>query len=151
MRARRIMLGCCIAACVLIVGLAVASMFLTFMVTVGDWMIGTTAGNIMPRYLPASDLTAYFEGVEVWRRDNVAFHFALPDVTRFPGGAIHVTIPLWFPLSFLPLPTLLLWRRVRRPLSGHCQQCGYDVRANRSGVCSECGERIPTAVPTASG
>ena len=31
-------------------------------------------------------------------------------------------------------------RRRRRRRSGHCRACGYDLKANVSGVCPECGQ-----------
>ncbi len=33
----------------------------------------------------------------------------------------------------------LVSRMKRRHPSGHCQSCGYNLRGNTSGVCSECG------------
>ena len=35
----------------------------------------------------------------------------------------------------------LLARR-RNPPPGHCQNCGYNLRGNESGVCLECGEPV---------
>ena len=37
------------------------------------------------------------------------------------------------------LPTIILWRRDRRPPEGHCQTCGYNLTGNTSGRCPECG------------
>ena len=33
------------------------------------------------------------------------------------------------------------YRRATMP-SGHCRNCGYNLKGNESGVCSECGEPI---------
>lgn len=33
---------------------------------------------------------------------------------------------------------------VRRQPEGHCQNCGYDLTGNVSGVCSECGTSVPS-------
>ncbi len=52
----------------------------------------------------------------------------------------QVILPLWLPLLIAAIPTAFLWHRDRRchPL-GHCRKCGYDLRGNESGRCSECG------------
>ena len=59
-----------------------------------------------------------------------------------------VIIPAWLPAAvaaIMPGLWSLGWLR-RRYLRfvGHCPQCGYDLTANTSGVCPECG--APTAV-----
>jgi hypothetical protein len=36
-----------------------------------------------------------------------------------------------------------IWRLLhRRPPAGHCQECGYNLKGNVSGVCPECGEAV---------
>ena len=52
--------------------------------------------------------------------------------------------PLWLPLAVIGVPTILAWRRDRSFPPGHCQNCGYDLTGNTSGVCSECGIKIET-------
>lgn len=58
------------------------------------------------------------------------------------GRAVAVSL---LSLSFLiAIPTYILWRwdrRLRHP-PGHCQEYGYDLTGNESGVCPECGEAI---------
>jgi len=49
-------------------------------------------------------------------------------------------IPLWAPLIVVAAPTAIMWRRLRRPLPGHCR-CGYNLEGITSGVCPECGVR----------
>ncbi len=53
-------------------------------------------------------------------------------------GIEHVW-PMWIPCLLVVLPTAILWWRDRRPPSGCCQTCGYDLTGNTSGVCPECG------------
>ena len=58
----------------------------------------------------------------------------------------RVFLPLWLPLLVIAIPSALLWHRDRRRIPpGHCQQCGYDLTGNESGVCSECGETVAPA------
>jgi hypothetical protein len=46
--------------------------------------------------------------------------------------------------AFLPLLATASWRqRSQRRVLGHCLTCGYDLTANVSGTCPECGTRIP--------
>ena len=57
------------------------------------------------------------------------------DYDRILDGAIAVCV-------VLPgLITAMLMMRVTQPHDKrhHCQQCGYDLTGNESGVCSECG------------
>jgi len=51
-----------------------------------------------------------------------------------------VRIPLWAPLIVAAVPTVILWRRLRRPTPGVCH-CGYSLEGIMSGVCPECGVR----------
>ncbi len=57
------------------------------------------------------------------------------------GPPATTEVRLWLALVVAASPTLLLfWRDRRRIPEGHCQECGYDLTGNVSGVCSECGE-----------
>ncbi|MBN2562781.1 MAG: hypothetical protein JXQ75_17800 [Phycisphaerae bacterium] len=38
--------------------------------------------------------------------------------------------------------SFLLWRDRSRPSPGRCQECGYDLTGNTSGICPECGTPI---------
>ena len=57
-----------------------------------------------------------------------------------------VAVPHWFAAAALALsPALWLqrWRRERRAARiGHCPRCGYDLTANVSGTCPECGRPV---------
>ena len=54
-----------------------------------------------------------------------------------------VSIPLWLPLLIFLIPTLWLWRLDRRHQPpGHCEKCGYNLTANTSGICPECGAPV---------
>ena len=58
------------------------------------------------------------------------------------AGEWCFVVPLWLPFGILAVPTgYLFWRDRRRPLPGHCGQCGYNLTGNTSGVCPECGTR----------
>jgi len=53
-------------------------------------------------------------------------------------------IPVTAFLLVTGLPTLiLLLGRGPKPKPGHCDQCGYDLTGNTSGVCPECGMPLP--------
>jgi hypothetical protein len=50
-------------------------------------------------------------------------------------------IPLWIPALLTAVPTAFLWWIDRhRFAAGHCQECGYNLTANVSGRCPECGK-----------
>ncbi|UCG16963.1 MAG: hypothetical protein JSV19_02800 [Phycisphaerales bacterium] len=65
-----------------------------------------------------------------------------PGILRRPGGSNALFIPLWMPLILFAIPTAILWYRDRRPPTGHCQTCAYNLTGNVTGVCPECGETI---------
>jgi hypothetical protein len=74
------------------------------------------------------------------------FHLVLPGPIDF-GPIWEVVVPFWF-LALITgiLPVVLLVRFVRSRLlhkNGCCLHCGYDLTANTSGVCPECGKRVP--------
>jgi len=65
-----------------------------------------------------------------------------------PWPRIDLRIPLnWFAGGFAlaSLVFLITFLRNRRRLiaCGACMKCGYDLTGNVSGVCPECGQRVP--------
>jgi hypothetical protein len=65
------------------------------------------------------------------------------DFEHAPFLTREAIIPLWIPLLLVAFPTgVLVWRDRRIPL-GHCRGCRYDLTGNTSGVCPECGHRVP--------
>jgi hypothetical protein len=65
-----------------------------------------------------------------------------PRFVAYGGGRYSINLPLWLPFLALLIPTLLLWRRDRKPRPGFCRRCDYDLTGNASGRCPECGEPI---------
>jgi hypothetical protein len=64
-------------------------------------------------------------------------------------GTYHsVFVPVWMPLAIAAFPTALLWWRGRRYAAGQCQNCGYDLTGNVSGVCPECGTPLKREAKT---
>lgn len=78
--------------------------------------------------------------------------------------ALHAAVKIWFPHSLhslyfnafsqtvfdLGVTVLVIavpswWVRLtaRRHPPGHCKKCGYNLKGNVSGICSECGTPIP--------
>jgi len=78
---------------------------------------------------------------------TVPSHFI---VTRRPGCLVGIgtAMGIWGGLlvmfwAFGPGIILLFMYETRRRLSGHCQECGYNLTGNVSGRCPECGEPVP--------
>lgn len=61
---------------------------------------------------------------------------------------VRIHVPLWLPFLIFAIPaSFLFWRDLRRRIPpGHCQQCRYNLTANTSGICPECGTPIPKEV-----
>lgn len=59
-------------------------------------------------------------------------------------GEESLTLPIWLPFLIIAVPTAFLWHHDRRRKfkPGRCQNCGYNLTGNISGVCPECG--MPT-------
>jgi hypothetical protein len=69
----------------------------------------------------------------------------LPSCSCTSAQGIRFEIPLWIPFLLVAMPTtLLFWRDRRCVPAGHCRKCGYNLTDNVSGVCPECGEKIPS-------
>lgn len=57
---------------------------------------------------------------------------------------VFIVFPLWIPLIVVaPATAVLFWLESRRFKPGVCQECGYNLTGNISGVCPECGEPVP--------
>ena len=78
------------------------------------------------------------EGVFVWNAIEKAGSRKWLPGTYSANAWWVVNVPLWIPLGVAGVPAVILWRRDRRPNSGHCA-CGYDLTGNQSGTCPECG------------
>ena len=63
-----------------------------------------------------------------------------------PGNGCFVLLPLWPIYAPIALYGAYLWWRDRRIPVGHCRTCGYNLRGNVSGECSECGQQISTRI-----
>ena len=82
--------------------------------------------------------------------------FAVVDSPRWPagGGVRAVVVPYWFLAA--ATAAYPLWRlarlRLRRRNAAHipCPRCGYDLTANLSGTCPECGTAITVRSPARS-
>ena len=73
--------------------------------------------------------------------------FACAVTFQQDGTVIGVQVPCWFVVGALfAYPILALVgaraRHRHRRRDGLCMRCGYDLRGNESGVCSECGAGV---------
>ena len=84
-----------------------------------------------------------------WRAHSPYWLIQRVAVENYVGEFEILVLPLWIPLVLVAIPTSLLWYRDRRRRipPGHCSHCGYNLKGNVSGRCSECGRPI-VASPT---
>ena len=66
--------------------------------------------------------------------------FSLPGKNGILPGMLH--FPIWLLIVAVGIPTGILWWRDRRPKTGFCKACEYDLTGNVSGVCPECGTAV---------
>ena len=118
------------------------------------WVVSTEFGAIsLYRRLPSR--SSWYLQVRGWQtgpihqrwRHFILFELRLPNrVLIWNRGrpfAEKTYIPFWLPLMPISLFTLgLFWLDRRRIPPGHCQECGYNLTGNVSGVCPECGAKI---------
>ena len=71
-----------------------------------------------------------------------------PPYVRFEADGA-VLVPLWLVFIVAAIPTVILWRRDRRPRKGHCPHCGYNLTGAEHEKCPECGA-VVAARPEAS-
>jgi hypothetical protein len=113
-------------------------------------------GGPPPRCGPPRSLSFRFPGLAVSLRRDPGEDFELTDSAQWLrrtgwGCYILLSVNAWFPLVLFAVYPL--WRLVRfRPLRrayrrrrGWCPACGYDLTANLSGVCPECGTAVHRA------
>lgn len=81
-----------------------------------------------------------------WDADLHAFDVRRWSFDYLPSGEFQpfgwLMIPLSPILLAIAIPTAWLWHRDRRHPPGHCRKCGYNLKGNVTGVCSECGGKF---------
>lgn len=71
-------------------------------------------------------------------------YFYWPPIDYSGPPDVWVKVSFWLLLILSASSTSLLWYLDRRRIPpGHCQTCGYNLFANESGICPECGTAIP--------
>lgn len=128
-----------LAACLVLTATLVWTLFYTVSVYQPGWGgaigfgavgVATTNAQIHPQQMFSIDRR--FDG------DPMDLYWWV-EVTKYDFGGWGLMVPLWIPFVLTAIPTVVAWRRDRRPPPGHCQKCGYDLTGNESGVCPECG------------
>jgi hypothetical protein len=80
-----------------------------------------------------------------------------PGVALLPGvfednGYLALAIPLWIPLGALGWASAAAWRAERRERrrmkAGLCPRCHYDLTANTTNLCPECGAKTTPQAPS---
>jgi hypothetical protein len=129
-------------------------------VRVGSGALAVARVHYQPPVAPQEPLAVDF--FLEWR-DRAGGHGTVPSLFGFdyydevlsPSNLIHAAGTAWFQVLYVPLwplaavtavlPATWLYRRRRRQRRrrrGRCPNCGYDLRANVSGVCPECGRGV---------
>ena len=114
-----------------------------------SWEVEVTGGSVLVGYFDAGEGLAFERNLGARRHAPAHLWHPVPRYCDFrtPGGRgrRHVLIPFWIPFALGTAGWLVLRRRWRRHPPGHCTKCGYDLTANVSGVCPECGTKVEQA------
>ena len=140
---RRIAKWVGLVVCTATLILWVAGSKLDFSYSRRGWTLGLSKGMLRYREYPLWYVPPLGAHLSVYGSFNMGFR--APEVSR--RFNTYVLMPMWLPFVATVVPTLLLWlpelRRIRSGVPpGHCSGCGYNLKGNESGVCSECGAKI---------
>jgi hypothetical protein len=154
--ARWLLIVACVLSLLLLFLIGLGSCGLSATYSVRNWEVGVNYGRVYVARGGGShglivdganyrDLTRGGFGV-------LGLGFSPHGNTAWGGGRLVVSIPLWLPILMLAVLLIRQWRRARRPKSGQCSRCGYDIRASPD-RCPECGTpvtRAPAQPPASS-
>jgi hypothetical protein len=103
------------------------------------------------RAVPNFEVYWPFDRYYTFEAPNPNWWIPFSDPPQFQPGQTtddwhHITIPWWLLVVLFSLAPLLgvirRWRSIRRSPHGFCARCGYNLTANVSGTCPECGTPI---------
>ena len=126
-----------VAVCSAMIIVWVASYWRSLNVAVPGWRFIANCGSVW----------LFRDGVSlpgVWTAPTMQGF--VPWVARRVGGPFVAPVcayKMWLVLFVAMIPTLLAWQRLGRKYPpAHCRQCGYNLKGNVTGKCSECGTEI---------
>jgi hypothetical protein len=97
----------------------------------------------MGNYLPGQ----WWHGFVLWLECGTPTKFRGLDFRVISGWSIWIGAPAWFVAPLLAILPLLWLRtfakRAKRNKAGCCMACGYNLTGNISGLCPECGNKVP--------
>ena len=133
-----------VTVCVLIATLSAVSIRWQFGVTVSGVVVSIAGAGVLvypaTQGTPAAFLEPNIGNFVPWILTYVSPGGSVP-AGIMPRGWTLRGYPLWMPFVGALIPAVIAWKRLRRPLPGHCRKCGYDLTGNTSGTCPECGRK----------
>lgn len=129
-----------VALCVLIVAASAVSFRWAARVSGSKTFVSVNYGSLYV-YVCPDELAIWDMGIT--RTKGILIPWTTKTTFTYGTGIVTGrTFPMWMFLLATLIPTAIAWRRLRRPLPGHCRQCGYNLKGNKSGTCPECGREI---------
>ncbi|HEY3245030.1 MAG TPA: hypothetical protein VGM03_16940 [Phycisphaerae bacterium] len=111
----------------------------------GIWCLAYYAVSLRPP-VPVDTSWAFY-GIRCWQQDYHSATLSDGKTVRTFGytRATCLSVPVWLPVLLLliyPAVSIVCGRFRRRRRRGTCPKRGYDLTANTSGICPECGTHL---------
>jgi urea ABC transporter permease protein UrtB/urea ABC transporter permease protein UrtC len=105
------------------------------------WVAVGGRGSIWGAVIGAIAVSLFYDYMTSWK----------PDYWLFMLGGLFILVPLLLPGGIMSVPMVVSgWFRDRRVPGLQCEKCGYTLKGNTTGRCSECGQAIPAYLPPAA-
>lgn len=109
-------------------------------------MCAALIATVSVTWATGADWTITIPAIDGVQRISAARGALMYSVRESCCGGRVMFVPMWVSLplcaSFMLL-AMSRFRRVKAPETGACRVCGYNLYANVSGICPECGTPVP--------
>ena len=142
-RLRRILKWACGGVCFFSLALLLVSAKWSVYVDCGRYELYLGGGTLSVSW-SQFDIASGTWDISAFEVDNFVQRIGLLDLPSLNilEWAWGFGLPLWWVVVLFACPMTYRWWRNRRIRPGYCSSCGYNLTANTTGICPECGTHI---------